>query len=222
MNTERKIQKRIEEINTIAGSLPGIIVIFRMPGFTLEYMSPNGLALLGISLKEFRKYTTQEYTDKHFNPEDAKDYSPKLHAMLDKNTDENVSFFQQVKFKDSTEWTWHMSTMKILMRDANGLPLLVINMSFKVDPLLHVTQKVDRILKENNFRRNNIQLFSQLTKRECDILKLMALGKSTLETAEELFIAIGTIETHRKNIRKKLNTNDYYKLCQFAQAFDLI
>ena len=65
-------------------------------------------------------------------------------------------------------------------------------------------------------------MFSQLTKREVEILKLMALGKSSLETANELFLALGTVETHRKKIRKKLNVNEYFELCQFAQAFDLI
>ncbi len=219
---EQRIQNRIKEIDAIAKFMPGVIVIFRMPGFSLEYMSPSGLALLGISLKEFRNYTVTEYTEKYFNPEDAKDYTPKLHAMLDENTDENVTFFQQVKLNNNQVWTWHLSTMKILLRDDEGLPLLVINMSFKIDPIQHVTQKVERILQENNFRKKNFHLFSQLTKREVEILKLMALGKSSLETANELFLALGTVETHRKKIRKKLNVNEYFELCQFAQAFDLI
>ena len=222
MILENKIKEQIQQINSVSSSCPGIIVIFRMPSFKLEYMSPNGLALLGISLEEFRSFSTQEYTEKYFNPEDAKDYSPKLHAMLDRNTDESITFFQQVKYNGHEDWAWHLSSMKILMRDEQGLPLLVINMSFKIDPVQHVTQKVERILSENNFRRKHIHLYTQLTKREIEILKYMALGKSSLETGEELFLALGTVETHRKNIRKKLQTNEYYELCMFAQSFDLI
>ena len=222
MTLENKIKERIQQLNSVASLCPGIIVIFRMPGFTLEYMSQNGLELLGISLEEFRSFSTQEYTEKYFNPEDAKDYSPKLHSMLDRNTDESITFFQQVKFSGSEEWTWHLSSMKILMRDDRGIPLLVINMSFKIDPIQHVTPKVERILSENNFRRKHIHLYTQLTKREIEILKYMALGKSSVETGDELFLAFGTVETHRKNIRKKLQINDYYELCKFAQAFDLI
>ncbi|MNT99653.1 DNA-binding transcriptional activator SdiA [compost metagenome] len=50
----------------------------------------------------------------------------------------------------------------------------------------------------------------------------MALGKTSLETAEQLFIAQTTVETHRKNIKQKLNTNSYYEICQYARAFDLV
>ncbi|MFP5041121.1 response regulator transcription factor [Parasediminibacterium sp. JCM 36343] len=222
MDIEQKIKDRIEQINEVANLLPGVIIIHRMPGFSLEYMSPSGLAQLGITLETFRNYTLWEYTEKYFNLEDAKEYEPKLHKMIDSNTDENITFFQQVKINGSQDWTWHIGTMKILMRDDDGLPLLTINMVFKVDPMQQITTKVERILQENNFRRKNIHLFSQLSKRERLVLTLMALGKSSAETAAELFLALGTVETHRKNIRRKLNATDYYELCQFAQAFDLI
>ncbi|RKR83053.1 regulatory LuxR family protein [Mucilaginibacter gracilis] len=222
MDIESKIRNQIEQINAVANLFPGVIIIHRMPGFTLEYMSPNGLAQLGISLEEFRSYTVLEYTEKYFNLKDAEDYTPKLHHMIDCNTDEEVTFFQQVKINGSPDWAWHMSIIKILMRDDKGLPLLIINVAFKVDPMQHITTKVERILKENDFLQKNMHRFSQLTKRECAVLKQLALGKSSAETADELFIAIGTVETHRKNIRKKLNTTAYFELCEYARAFDLI
>lgn len=219
---ESKIRDRIEEINAVANLFPGVIIIHRMPGFSLEYMSPNGLAQLGISLAEFRNYSILEYTEKYFNLEDAEDYAPKLHAMIENNTDENVTFFQQVKINGSQDWAWHMSIVKILLRDDEGLPLLIINMAYKVDPMQHITKKVDRILKENDFLRKNLHRFSQLTKRECEVLKHLALGSSSAETANELFITESTVETHRKNIRRKLNTSAYFELCEYARAFDLI
>lgn len=226
MNTspdlENRIKDKIQQINAIVDLLPGVIIIHRMPGFSLEYMSPNGLAQLGITLETFRSYTIMEYTEKYFNLDDAEDYAPKLHAMIDSNSDENVTFFQQVKINGSLDWTWHMSIVKILMRDDKGLPLLIINTAYKVDPMQHVTPKVDRILKENDFLRKHLHRFSQLTRRECAVLKLLALGASSAETAEKLFIAVGTVETHRKNIRRKLNTATYFELCEYARAFDLI
>jgi DNA-binding CsgD family transcriptional regulator len=50
----------------------------------------------------------------------------------------------------------------------------------------------------------------------------MALGKSSSETAIELFISLGTVDTHRKNIRNKLETKSYFELTQYARSFDLI
>ncbi len=43
-----------------------------------------------------------------------------------------------------------------------------------------------------------------LTPREIEILKLIALGKSTISIASDLFVSPHTVQTHRKNIIKKL------------------
>lgn len=43
-----------------------------------------------------------------------------------------------------------------------------------------------------------------LTKREYDILLLMAKGHSSVEIGEKLFISAATVSTHRRNILKKL------------------
>ena len=41
------------------------------------------------------------------------------------------------------------------------------------------------------------------TKREKDILSLIAMGFTSVMIATHLFISIDTVKTHRKNIRKK-------------------
>ena len=46
----------------------------------------------------------------------------------------------------------------------------------------------------------------KLTKREKEIISLIALGKSTKEIANQLFISELTVKTHRKNISEKLGS----------------
>jgi len=46
----------------------------------------------------------------------------------------------------------------------------------------------------------------KLTKREKEIISLIAEGKSTKEIADALYLSELTIKTHRKNISKKLGT----------------
>lgn len=219
---EQKIKTEIGKIHAVARLLPGVIIIHRMPDFILEYMSPSGLNQLGISLEKLRSYTPSEYIANYFSPEDAETYVPKIKLMIERNNDEDITFFQQVKINGNPDWVWHLSTMKILMRDDEGLPLLTINMAFKVDPIQHVTAKVERMLQENTFLRKNYQLFSNLTKREREILRLLALGKSSSEIADQLFIAVGTVETHRKKIKHKLKVSSFFDLSRYAMAFDLI
>jgi DNA-binding CsgD family transcriptional regulator len=149
---------------------------------------------------------------------------PKILELVARNDgDESFSFFQQVRIAPhSREFIWHMSSLKIFMRNDEGIPILAITFSAPIDPEHKLTQKVSRLLDQNNFLRTHYQNFAKLGKRECEVLRLMALGKSTAEIAEELFIAVATVETHRKHIRKKLNIGSSYDLSQYAYAFNLI
>lgn len=186
-------------------------------------MCERGLTLLGITQEEATQLSSAEYYDTFFNGEDAKDYVPKILTMLERNNDDEFcTYFQQVKYKGDTDYTWHMSSVKIWLRDDAGAPLNTITMAFPVEAMHHMKTKAERLLQENNFLRQNINKYASLSQRERDVLKYLAEGKSSGDTAAELFISLNTVETHRKNIKRKLGTNSFYELSQYARAFDLI
>lgn len=54
--------------------------------------------------------------------------------------------------------------------------------------------------KQERTRKKN----GQLSKREIEVLQLVAKGLTASEVAEHLYISLDTIETHKKNIVKKL------------------
>ena len=62
----------------------------------------------------------------------------------------------------------------------------------------------------------------KLTKREIEIIKLISSGKSSQVIAEELFLSPLTIETHKKNIFKKLQVNSSVELVTFAHENNLV
>lgn len=55
-----------------------------------------------------------------------------------------------------------------------------------------------------------------LTKRQMEILKLVALGNTNQEIADKLFIGKATVETHRKNMIRKLNLKGAGELLRYA------
>jgi DNA-binding NarL/FixJ family response regulator len=63
---------------------------------------------------------------------------------------------------------------------------------------------------------------SVLTGREIEILTLIALEFSGKEISEQLFISNNTVETHRKNIMKKLKAKNTISLVKFALKNKLI
>jgi DNA-binding CsgD family transcriptional regulator len=79
-----------------------------------------------------------------------------------------------------------------------------------------------RILDENQYVKKNFRKYAALTKREKEILTLVCQGDSNPTIAEKLFISRRTVEQHRKNINRKLDTNKLNELIKFAQAFDMI
>ncbi len=57
---------------------------------------------------------------------------------------------------------------------------------------------------------------NQLTKRETEVLALVAGGKSNKEVAEALDISVKTVETHKTHILIKLGLNNNSELVRFA------
>jgi DNA-binding CsgD family transcriptional regulator len=221
-HTDIDARHSIDEIARLTNKLPGVIIIHNHFG-SVVWMSQLGLDLLGITLDEARNMTAAEYYSSFFNPEDYEMTVEKIHQLLDRNNDDEFcTYFQQVRYKGDTDWTWHMNSCKIFARDAEGKPTMTITMAFPLNAMHHMPAKAERLLAENNFLRRNYKLYSLLSRRERDVLRLMALGKTSSETADELFIASHTVESHRKNIKKKLGTSSFFELSQYARAFDLI
>ena len=55
-----------------------------------------------------------------------------------------------------------------------------------------------------------------LTKRETDILKLVAAGLTNPQIGEKLFISPDTVDSHRKNLHSKLGVNNTAMLVRYA------
>ena len=220
---EQRLLQKIAEIDAVAQDLPAVVIIHNIrKGMAVEYMSPRGVRQLGFTLEELRSLG-EEYYSKFFNPEDVPDHLEKSAVLFEKNDPETiVSLFQQVRASENHPWNWYFTTIKLLMWDDEGKPLLTLSLAFPIDPLHHVTSKVSRLLDENNFLRKNYNLYSKLSVREQEVLKHIALGKSAAESADLLCISVTTVETHRRNIKKKLETGSFFELTQFARAFDLI
>jgi two-component system nitrate/nitrite response regulator NarL len=62
----------------------------------------------------------------------------------------------------------------------------------------------------------------ELTKREVAVLKEVAVGLSNKEIAQSLSISVRTVETHRQNLKNKLNIHTSAGLIKYALEHQLI
>jgi DNA-binding NarL/FixJ family response regulator len=104
----------------------------------------------------------------------------------------------------------------ILYKDAPPQELLtaiekiVVHKERYIQP--SISGKLARIVPDDGFLKKH-----NLSKREMQIIQLMRSGMSTKEIATELFLSDYTVDTHKKNIYKKLNINNAASLIQFTR-----
>ncbi|MGY2134580.1 response regulator transcription factor [Hymenobacter sp. HD11105] len=222
MTDEHRIQHTLAQVAAGADALPGVVIVLNHDCRQVLYMSARGLTQLGTTLPEVTALG-EEYYARYFNPDEAHEYVPQVVEMLRRNDPSYVvNLFQQVRTGPQGSFQLHLSTARILLQGAQGQPLLTICLSCLIDPDSHITTKVQRLLDDNAFLRAHAARFARLTKRERQVLAGISQGLSSGELAQTLFLSPHTVDTHRRNLRRKLETSSTFELSQYARAFDLL
>ncbi len=61
-----------------------------------------------------------------------------------------------------------------------------------------------------------------MSERELEVLGLIAAGKSNRQIAKELFVTVGTVKTHKKNIYGKLDVHSRTQALVRARELNLL
>ncbi|MEP6464675.1 MAG: response regulator transcription factor [Parafilimonas sp.] len=115
---------------------------------------------------------------------------------------------------------------KILQNGASGYILknasskeLIQAIKDVMDDKLVMNDEVQKILATSN---RSLSETPHITRRETEILKCIAAGLTTAQTAEKLFISPLTVETHRRNLMQKFEVNNAPELVHVATENKLI
>ena len=79
---------------------------------------------------------------------------------------------------------------------------------------------IDELQRTSQRKKQNAE--AHLTGREIEIIRLIEKEYNNKQIAETLFISERTVETHRKNIFRKTNTNSVIGLVKYAYEHKLI
>jgi len=98
-----------------------------------------------------------------------------------------------------------------------------------IESMLYASKRIaqdKRFIEKLIFLYTQIKInkpnISMLSDREIEIVRLVGKGLESKVIAKALNLRISTIETHRRNIRKKLNLKGNGKLLQFAIVYNLM
>jgi len=86
----------------------------------------------------------------------------------------------------------------------------------------YICSHVSNLLLDSNKNIQNINARQVLTITEQEILKEMALGKTTKEIASHRNVSAHTIMTHRKNIFRKIEVNNVHEATKYAMRAGIV
>lgn len=98
---------------------------------------------------------------------------------------------------------------------------LLDNKIYLNDNSSKIAEIVELCLSDEN-KSNKKSFENKLSDRETDVLKLLVQGKANKEIADELFISIHTVISHRKNITAKLGIKSTAAMAIYAVANNII
>ncbi len=114
------------------------------------------------------------------------------------------------------QWLWFYLRTGVIGKNFLSMCLLIeIN-----DDVENDEQFVTLIKEVNKFR--NREIIKKLTRRELTVIKLIAEGNSYSAIARKLYIQPDTVNSHRKNIFRKLRVRNIAMLICFAKEAGLV
>jgi len=215
---EHEIANKKLSIGEIDSIIPGYIHTNRLSDMAMTFISTNGCHMFERTNKEIvENYfeLTDEHVDMDFIMKTCFSSLLKFAQLNDYTS--TFSFFEKIRYTSKHNFKLYCTDIKVLKGNQE-----LICITNPVDKLEYTAKKIKAILAENKFFDKNFQKFMSLTKREKEILALVAKGYKNSDIGEQLFISNATIKTHRQHINKKLNVKHIAGLIKYAGTFRLI
>lgn len=217
------LKKHIDKIIELDVYLPynsTFFCITNTQDLTFEYISKNLNACLGIDREEL-KAKGMRYLWSKMHPDDLEVWLKALNELMNFTLKEVAI---EDRSKMSYTWNYRLKNGKgdyvnivqsttPLEFDSENKPIIglahytVLSSNIEMQVCASAKLLNDRNEYETIYFNNYSQklLLDGISKRERDIVRLLVLNYSSKEIAEKLGIRPNTVDTHRRNILKKLN-----------------
>lgn len=213
--------KKIKDLENYLPSNSTFFSIVNSQTMGFEYVTKNFKTCLGLD-PNLLKQKGLKYFWARMHPDDLKVWIKAMDHLME-FTLENIDKAK----RSSANYTWNYRLKKAdgvyvnivqntspLAFDSQGKPVVglahytVMNSHVKIDMTASIkilnAQNEYETIYFNNFSQK--KLFTDLiSRREYEVVRFLALNYSSKEISEKLNISSHTVDTHRRNILKKLN-----------------
>ncbi|TYA59300.1 LuxR C-terminal-related transcriptional regulator [Formosa maritima] len=212
--------KKIIELDTYLPYSSTFFCITNTQDLTFEFISKNMTTCIGLDKDELLKEGMRNFWNR-IHPEDIELWLKALNELmiytmaeipLDNRQRMSYTWNYRLKSADDTYVNIIQNTTPLEF-DSDMKPIIGLAHYTVIDPKVKIpiTATAKLLNKNNEYETKYFNNFSQklltngLSNRERDVIRLLTLNKSSKEIAESLNISPNTVDTHRRNILKKLN-----------------
>jgi DNA-binding CsgD family transcriptional regulator len=202
--------------------------------FVIDFFN-MGLSNVSPSLQELTGFDpgTVTFNDilSAIHPDDV-DFVVKAEAFLTRFFFENIGREKLLNYKISYNFRGKLNTGDYVMFNHQAM-MLTLDENGGYGKSLNINTRIDHLTNINNYKVSliglngepsfmgvdidkSLQQAEPYSKRETDVIRLLAEGLSSKEIADRLFISELTVKTHRKNILEKAdckNTTQLISVC---------
>jgi len=217
------LEKHIEKIIELDSFLPYSSTFFCITNtqeLSFEYVSKNFTACLGLE-RSALKAKGMQYFWSRIHPEDLEQWLKALNDLMKFTLDKidleersKMSYTWNYRFKNSkNDFVNIIQNTTPLQFDVDEKPIIglahytILSGELKMPVCASAKLLNDKMEYETVYYNNFSQklLSDGVSNRERDIIRLLALNYSSKQIGEKLSISSNTVDTHRRNILKKLN-----------------
>jgi DNA-binding CsgD family transcriptional regulator len=234
------LEKHINKIIELDAYLPYNSTFFCITNtqtLSFEYISKNMFSCVGLNADSLKEKGMRYFWNR-IHPDDIDPWLQALNELMNFTIDK-ISFKERKK----TNYTWSyrfknandkyvtiVQNTTPLEFDIEGKPIIGLAhytvLDAKINMQVYASAKI--LNKNNEYETKYFNNFSQklltdgITNRERDIIRLLVLNLSSKAIAEKLWISSNTVDTHRRNILKKLNISTTGELVGLLKMSEII
>ncbi|GLB48185.1 LuxR C-terminal-related transcriptional regulator [Neptunitalea lumnitzerae] len=217
----RESVERMKQIDQMVPPIESFFALVNLPAHKFEFMSKNFEHNLGYSLKELHDNGSILFLLSKMHLADAPIWLKAAEELMqfiitkvpvEKRSKISISYNFRIMKKNGT-YVNILEHISPLLFDENNVPIVgtafyTLNGSEHEYPIIGSVKYLNEkngyeTLFYKNFSSKSIE--NKLTNREIDIIRQLALGKTSKEIGDTLFISSHTVDKHRRNLLKKMN-----------------
>jgi DNA-binding CsgD family transcriptional regulator len=224
LEENNQLRKRVHFLEEILNKSPGWVQINQVEkngdqvSVVNVFTNQNSLETSGNVGDEIAEFEAA-YLNEAMHLEDTKSAGEVIRRFINLADNEVIGGFFRSRLP-GRDYIWTLVRSRVFRRNPDGTPSHFLNWIVELNRDIQSKQQMGEFVKEIYQFNNDISL-PKISKREKEVLALISVGLSARLISEKLNISILTVDTHRKNLLKKLNLHNIAALASFAAGIGI-